>query len=129
MRVKNLVLVSLTLLSASVSAANDVYGTVSELVMRSGDNGDTSLYLRLDVMSENSTFESCVIDGKTLTWHLDLSSPVANYQYDIVKTSYAEKLPVRIIGHDSVCENGNTDSDKIFELSPWSWQTQSDVAE
>lgn len=43
MRVKNLVLVSLSLLSASVSVANDVYGTVSELVMRSGDNGDTLL--------------------------------------------------------------------------------------
>lgn len=127
MRVKNLVLASLGLLSASVSAANDVYGTVSEFVMRSGENGDTSLYFRLDVISENSTFESCIVDGKTLTWHLDLSSPVANYQYDIIKSSYADKLPVRIIGHDTVCANGNTDSDKIFELSPWSWQTQTDV--
>ncbi len=32
--------------------------------------------------------------------------------------SYTQKLPIRLTGQNNVCENGNTDSDKIFELSP-----------
>lgn len=129
MRVKSLVLGALSLLSVSANAANDVYGTVSELITRSGDNGDTSLYFRLNVISENSSFESCVVDGNTLTWALDLPSPVATFQYDIIKKSFVDQLPVRIIGYDNVCDNGNTDSDKIFELSPWSWHTQTEEKE
>ena len=35
--------------------------------------------------------------------------------------SYTQKLPIRLTGQNNVCENCNTDSDKIFELSPWSW--------
>ncbi len=129
MRVKSLVLGALSLLSVSANAANDVYGTVSELITRSGNNGDTSLYFRLNVISENSSFESCVVDGNTLTWTLDLSSPVATFQYDIIKKSFVDQLPVRIIGYDNVCDNGNTDSDKIFELSPWSWHAQTEEKE
>lgn len=122
MRMTKLGLSVLTLISLSASAANDVYGTVSELITRSGENGDNSIYFRLNVIKEDSTFESCVVDGRTMTWELDLSSPVSEYQYDIIKTSYIEQLPVRIIGYDNLCSNGYVYSDKIFELSPWSWE-------
>jgi len=109
--------------SLSVSAANDVYGTVSELVTRSGAEGDQSVYFRMNVITENSSFASCISDGNNLIWDLNLKSQVTKFQYDLLLKSYTQKLPIRIIGHDDVCENGNTSTDKVFELSPWSWDT------
>ncbi len=110
-----------TSLSWSVSAENDVYGTVSEVVARSGESDDTSVYIRLDVIEENSVFADCVLDGATLAWELDLTSPVAQYQYGILQKSYLDKLPVRIVGQENICDNGDTNVDKIYELSPWAW--------
>ncbi|WP_199609586.1 hypothetical protein [Flocculibacter collagenilyticus] len=107
------------------NAANDVYGTVSQIITRSGDNGDTSIYFRMDVMKDNSSFENCVIDEDSLIWHLDLDSPVVKYQYELIEKSYSNKLPLRIVGHDNVCNKGRVYSDKVFELSPWSWDSYS----
>ncbi|NUZ09798.1 hypothetical protein HUZ36_03275 [Pseudoalteromonas sp. McH1-7] len=125
MRIKTFCLTTLCLFSLSVSAANDVYGTVDQLITRSGANGDHAVYFRIEVMKEHSNFETCIANGDELTWQLDLSSPVAQYQFDILKKSYSERLPVRIIGHEDVCANGEAQSDKIFELSPWSWSEYS----
>ena len=121
MNVKKLGLTVLALTSLSASAANDVYGTVSELITRSGDNSDNAIYFRMNVMTDYATFESCVVDGTSLVWYVDLNNPVTSYQYDLLLKSYTQKLPIRLTGQNNVCENGNTDSDKIFELSPWSW--------
>lgn len=121
MKLKESALAILLLASLPVNAANDVYGTVSEIITRSTTGHENLLYFRLNVMESNSSFESCVVDGNRLTWMLALSTNVTDFQYDIIKKSYIEQLPVRITGHNDVCINGNTDSDKIFELSPWGW--------
>jgi len=129
MKLKGLLLALASLASSNALAANDAYGTVSELITRSGADGDNAIYFRLNVIQENSTFESCILDGGNLTWVLDLSSPVANYQYELLQKSYAEQLPVRLIGYDDVCDDGQTDTDKIFELSPWSWSSHTATSE
>ncbi|WP_281557071.1 hypothetical protein [Thalassomonas sp. RHCl1] len=121
MNFKGIALAVAAMASVNAYAANDVYGTVSEIHLRSGDNGDHGIYVRLDVMKDYSTFESCIVDGSTMTWDLDMSSPVMAQQYQMLQRSYSEKLPVVISGFADVCANGNTNSDKIFELSPWSW--------
>lgn len=121
MRNLTLLITAIAVLPSLANAANDVYGTVSELITRSGENGDNLVYFRLNVMSDYSSFESCVSDGDNLVWEMDLTSPVADYQYDIIKTSYAEQLPVRVIGDEAVCSDNEAYSDRIFELSPWAW--------
>jgi hypothetical protein len=123
MKLKGLLLAALSMSSMQSFAANDVYGHVSELIVRSGNEGDNAIYFRIDVIKENSTFETCIIDGNNMTWDLDLTSPVLNHQYQLIQRSYSEKLPLRIVGHKDVCANENVDSDKVFELSPWSWET------
>ncbi|WP_462173464.1 hypothetical protein [Pseudoalteromonas xiamenensis] len=123
MKTNALLLSVLTLLSSNAFAANDVYGTVSEVITRSGPNGDNALYFRLLPIENSAHFESCIVDGPSMTWHVSLESPVANYQYQLIMKSYTEQLPVRIIGQDDVCSQGNTSSDSVFELSPWSWPT------
>lgn len=107
--------------ASTAFAANDVYGNVSEVVARSGDDSDNSVYIRLHIIEENSEIEACMLDANSIAWELDLTSPVAQYQYDILQKSYTEQLPVRIIGYDNVCDNGETNIDKIYELSPWAW--------
>ncbi|WDE07583.1 hypothetical protein SG34_012245 [Thalassomonas viridans] len=119
MNFKGIALALAAFTSVNAYAANTVYGTVSEINLRSGDNGDHAIYVRLDVMQENSTFESCIVDGGSMTWHLDLSSPVMAQQYQLLQRSHSEKLPVVLTGFENVCANGNTNTDKIFELSPW----------
>ena len=123
MKFKGLLLTALTMTSMQSFAANDVYGHVSELIVRSGDNGDNAIYFRVDVMKDYSTFESCMVDAENMTWELDLSSPVLSQQYQLLQRSYSEKLALRIIGYNNVCDSESADSDKVFEVSPWSWET------
>ncbi|WMN61373.1 hypothetical protein NI389_08330 [Pseudoalteromonas xiamenensis] len=125
MKINALLLSMLALLSNNAFAANDVYGTVSEVITRSGPNGDNALYFRIAPIENNAHFESCIVDGQSMTWHIDLDSAVANFQYQLIMKSYTEQLPVRVIGQDNVCSEGNTSSDSVFELSPWSWPTLS----
>lgn len=113
-------LLSSLMFSYQALASNDVYGSVSEMITRSGGDGDTLLYFRLNVDTASSQFEDCVVDSGSLVWEVDLSSPVADIQYDILKRSYIEQRSVRVIGYDDVCANGQAYSDKIFELSPQS---------
>lgn len=121
MKFINKLLLIMSFLSTSVSAANDVYGTVDELYIRSGGDDDSYLAFRINVLNDISNFESCVIDRNNLVWKVDVSSPVSKYQYDIIKESYTNKLPIRIIGQHKLCDKGNVYSDKVYELSPWIW--------
>ncbi|WP_155647849.1 hypothetical protein [Vibrio sp. CUB2] len=121
MNPKTLLLVTTSLLSLSAHSANDVYGTVDEIFLRSGNTGDNYIAFRINVMKDISYFENCVIDSDNLVWKVDQSSPVSQYQYGIIKDSYKNQLPIRIIGTDGVCNQGNVYSDKVYEISPWSW--------
>ncbi|MDP5214684.1 hypothetical protein ORJ66_16665 [Pseudoalteromonas tunicata] len=115
-------LLALTAASFQTFAANDVYGTVSEINHRSNSaQNDHSVYIRLALSEAATSTAQCAQSAANLIWHLDLTSPVANYQYELLKTSYKEQLPVRIIGQADVCANGPTDYDTIIEISPWSW--------
>ncbi|WP_144392576.1 hypothetical protein [Pleionea sediminis] len=123
MNLKSL-LASLVIASTSVvaSAENDVYGTVSELITRTGPNGDHQIYFRMDVNKSFSNFEDCAADRENLIWTLDVTSPVLSAQYDLIRKSYIKKRPLRVIGYPDFCESGDFYADKVFELSPWNWQ-------
>lgn len=127
MKLKTIALALAAFTSINAYAINDVYGTVSELHLRSGTNGDNGIYVRINVIQDMSSFETCIVDGATMTWDVDVASPVFNQQYQLLQRSYSEQLPVRITGYDDVCANGSTYSDKIFELSPWSWDISQQV--
>ena len=115
-------LAGLSLVSFNSMAANDVYGTVSEITHRSQSaQQDHAVYVRLSVSQDATSVAECAQSPANLVWFLDLSSPVAQYQYDLLHTSYKEQLPVRVIGNPDVCADGPTDIDTIIEISPWSW--------
>ena len=120
---KNLILFAgLSVVSLHSVAANNVYGTVSEIHHRSNSaQQDHAVYVRFDISGDATSSAACAQSPASITWFLDLNSPIADYQYELLKTSYKDQLPVRVIGQADVCANGPTDSDTIIEISPWSW--------
>lgn len=108
----------------AANAANDVYGVVSEIITRTGPNGDHQIYFRMEVDKAFSQFESCVADTEHMVWRIDVTSPVLDAQYDLIKKSYIKKKSLRVIGYDDVCDSGDVYSDKVFELSPYNWKSR-----
>lgn len=121
MKLKLLTLLTISLTSLSVNAQNEAYGTVDEMFLRSDNNGSSYIALRLNVMKDISSFESCVTDANNLLWIIDQSSPEAVHQYDLVKSSYKAQLPIKIIGKKDLCKDGEIYRDDITEISPLSW--------
>lgn len=123
MKVRLALAALLMVITTQVSAANSAYGTVSELVIVSNSESDNSVYFRLNTMLEISEFEKCMQDPVTTSWHIDLSSPVADYQYQLLQSAYEKQLPVRVIGRADVCKNGETYYDTVSNLNPWNWSS------
>ncbi|WP_440053931.1 hypothetical protein ACSLBF_13780 [Pseudoalteromonas sp. T1lg65] len=122
MKAQLLLLALLAGTSLSAFAGNDVYGTVKNLNLRSDSAyNDHIVYVYLNVMKDQSSFAGCVANPESLVWNLDMSSPVAKYQYELLLTSYIEQLPLRITGQDDVCKNGPVEDDIMVEVSPWGW--------
>ncbi|RJE73352.1 hypothetical protein BGP78_03585 [Pseudoalteromonas sp. MSK9-3] len=122
MRLKLCSLVLLATSTFAANAKNDLTGVVSEVHTRSGNSdGDHSIYFRLKVDNERSTFANCLSEGTTVTWHLNPQSVVFQQQYNLVMRSYTEQLPVRVSGQGDVCNSTHISSDKVFELSPSHW--------
>lgn len=106
----------------TVSAANDVYGVVSQFITRSGPNNDHQVYFRMEVDKDYSSFEHCVEDRAHLIWTVDVESPVFDAQFDLLKQSYMNKQKLRVTGYSDVCDAGDVYSDKVYELSPYNWK-------
>ena len=125
MNLKRILLFIIASTSTSVVAeqteSNDVYGVVSEIIVRTDVNNDSAIYFRIDSTNYDASYAHCVADKTSLTWHLDLDSPVSLQQYNLLKESYKEQLPLRVIGRVNNCDNQTIDSDTVFEISPWSW--------
>ncbi|KAF7764997.1 hypothetical protein PCIT_b1117 [Pseudoalteromonas citrea] len=122
MRLKLYSMALLAISTFSANAMNDLTGVVGEVHTRSGNSdGDHSIYFRLEVDNEGSTFANCLSEGTTVTWELNPQSPVFQQQYNLVMRSYTEQLPVRVSGQRDVCNSTYINSDKVFELSPIHW--------
>jgi len=109
------------IVSINAIAENTVYGSVSELITRSGDKtSGPSIYFRLNLINpESSTIESCMSEGDNITWYIDVSTPIIDIQYQMLKESYKNKTYLHLSGQDDVCANGDTSYDNVFEISTW----------
>ncbi|NOU50369.1 hypothetical protein HG263_07415 [Pseudoalteromonas sp. JBTF-M23] len=112
----------ISLLAFPSFAGNDVYAVVDELNIRShSSNNDHQIYFRAKSISDSSQYAPCIVDKASMVWRLDITSPVAKYQYELLLESYKHQRPVRLLGQSDVCAEQNIDSDVIFEISPWGW--------
>ena len=108
---------------AQQSDRNDVYGVISEIVLRTDVNNDFAIYFRVDSSYYDASYAHCVTDKESFTWNLDINNPITAHQYDLLQQSYQKQLPVRVIGHSNICDSQSLDNDTVFEISPWSWPT------
>lgn len=103
------------------NAYNDVYGIVSEVHLRSSQQGEDVVYFRVKEdgnYSKYSQYASCISDPKSMVFSIDLTKVVGTLQYQEVLNSYRQGNILRLIGQDTLCQNGETNSDQLFELSP-----------
>ncbi|NRD75325.1 hypothetical protein HQQ94_19270 [Shewanella sp. VB17] len=115
-------LILASIVSVNASAANKVYGSVSELITRSGDkDSPAKIYFRLKLINpESSTVEKCMTNGADIDWNIDGSNPIINIQYQMLKESYENKTYLAVSGQNDVCEGGDKYYDNVFEMNTWS---------
>jgi hypothetical protein len=111
--------------AAPTIAQNDVYGTVSDIYYRAGNdtNDPARLYFRMNV--SNGTAESCMSNGTEIVWDVNLDTKVSPHIIALLEKSRAETKVVRVLGMHNVCESGaSAYSDTVFEIMPnWSPST------